>query len=61
MVVLLDSVLTALDWPLDYRFVDIGTLSVSDARTGYPVPTILWRGHDIFGMPTPTAPYAAAS
>jgi hypothetical protein len=61
LVILLDSVLTALGWPLDYRFVEISTLSVSDARTGYPMPTILWKGNDIFGMPTPVPPYAAPS
>ena len=61
MVVLLDSVLTALGWPLDYRFVDTSMLSAFDVRTGYPTPTILWKGTDIFGMPAPRPPYAAAS
>jgi hypothetical protein len=61
MVALLDGVLTALGWPLDYRFVDISMLSASDVRTGYPTPTILWKGRDIFGMPAPRPPYARAS
>jgi len=61
MVQLLNSVLTVLEWPLDYRLVNISTLSASDLRTGYPTPTILWKDKDIFGMPTPALPYAAAS
>lgn len=58
MVNNLDDALNALHWPKDYLYIDIGTLPRDDARTGYPTPTLLWKGRDIFGMPTPTPPFA---
>ena len=57
MVNNLDDALTALGWPKDYRYVNIGTLPKDDSRTGYPTPTVLWKGKDIFGMPAPKPPY----
>jgi hypothetical protein len=57
----LDDALTALKLPKDYQFVDIGKLPKSDPRTGYPTPTILWKGKDIFGMPAPKPPYDVPS
>ena len=53
----LEGALKALDWPNDYQYIDIGDLPKSDARTGYPTPTLLWRGRDVFGMPAPKPPY----
>ena len=54
----LDDALKALGWPrFDYRFVHIDKLPKSDVRTGYPTPTLLWKGRDIFGMPVPKPPY----
>jgi len=61
MVNNLDDALTALKLPKDYQFIDIGKLSKDDPRTGYPTPTILWKGKDIFGMPAPKPPYDVPS
>jgi hypothetical protein len=55
----LDDALNALHWPKDYQYIDIGTLPETDARTGYPTPTLLWKGKDLFGMPVPKAPFPA--
>jgi hypothetical protein len=57
MVNNVDDALKALGWHTDYQYVDIGKLSKKDARTGYPTPTVLWKGHDLFGMPVPTPPF----
>jgi hypothetical protein len=57
MVNNLDDALTALGWPKDYQFVDIGKLPKTDVRTGYPTPTLLYRGKDLFGMAGPRPPY----
>ena len=62
MVNNLDDALKTLGWPrLDYQFVNIDTLAPTDVRTGYPTPTLLWRGIDIFGMPAPSPPFAQPS
>ena len=57
MLANLDDALKALGWPTDYQFIDIGKLPSTDVRTGYPTPTLLYKGHDIFGMPVPKPPY----
>jgi len=61
MVVNLDDALTTLGLPKDYQFIDIGTLPKTDTRTGYPTPTVLYRGKDLFGMPKPTPPFSEPS
>ena len=61
MVRNLDQALKSLGWPRDYEMVDIGTLRNDDVRTGYPTPSVLWKGRDIFGLPTPTPPYDVPS
>ena len=61
MVNNLDDALAALNLPKDYQFIDIGKLPKDDPRTGYPTPTILWNGKDIFGMATPKPPYDVPS
>ena len=38
------------------QYIDIGKLPETDARTGYPTPTLLWKGKGMFGMPVPTPP-----
>ena len=53
----LDKALQALKLATDYKVVDIGTLPAADARTGYPTPTLLYKGHDLFGFPVPKPPY----
>jgi hypothetical protein len=57
MVNKLDGALKSLGWPTDYAYLDIGTLPRQDARTGYPTPTVLYKGKDIFGMPAPKPPF----
>jgi hypothetical protein len=56
-----DDALKALGWPIDYQVIDIGKLPASDVRTGYPTPTLLWKGKDIFGMSAPKPPYDVPS
>jgi hypothetical protein len=57
----LDGALKALGLPSDYQHLNIGALPATDARTGYPTPTVLYRGKDLFGMATPTPPYPEPS
>jgi hypothetical protein len=57
----LDDAMREMERPLGYRSLDIGTLAKTDPRTGYPTPTILWKGKDLFGMLVPKAPYDAPS
>ena len=61
MVNNLDDALKSIGWASDYQYINIGTLPSKDARTGYPTPTLLWKGKDIFGMPTPTPPFPEPS
>jgi hypothetical protein len=61
MVNSLDDALKSLGWPTDYPYINIGKLPKRDARAGYPTPTLLWKGKDIFGMPTPTPPFPEPS
>jgi len=37
--------------------VNIGTLPKNDRRRGYPTPTVLYKGAEIFGMPPPMPPF----
>src|SRR5262245_36663881 len=57
----LEDALKAIGWPTDYQYINIGTLSKTDARTGYPTPTLLWKGRDIFVLPVPTPPFPEPS
>ena len=61
MVNNLDDALKAIKLRTDYQFINIDKLPKSDVRTGYPTPTILWKGRDIFGMPIPKPPYDVPS
>jgi len=61
MVNNLDDALKALGWPTDYEYLNIDKLPAEDVRTGYPTPTLLWKGRDIFGMPIPKPPYDVPS
>lgn len=56
-----NDALLALGWRLDCQFINISKLSSRDVRTGYPTPTLLWKGKDIFGMPAPKPPYNVPS
>ena len=53
----LQAALTSLGLPNDYQVVDLDSLPKTDPRTGYPTPTLLYRGNDLFGMPEPTPPF----
>ena len=53
----LDDALIQLGWRRNYQEIDIGNLPKTDPRTGYPTPTLVWKGHDIFGMAVPKPPY----
>src|SRR5262249_43626384 len=59
MVKSLERALAVLGWAGDYACVNIGSLDDADVRKGYPSPTLLWHGRDLFGMPVPTPPFAA--
>lgn len=61
MVNNLDDALESLGWANDYQYIDIGKLPKNDVRTGYPTPTLLLNGKDIFGMAVPKPPYNAPS
>ena len=54
----LDEALRRMGLAADYRVVDLARLSATDNRRGYPTPTLLYRGHDLFGMPEPQPPFA---
>lgn len=53
----LDEALGRLGLATEYRVIDLATLPESDARRGYPTPTLLYGGHDLFGMVEPQPPY----
>lgn len=53
----LEDALMRLGWSTVVQSVIVEMLPQSDVRTGYPTPTLLWRGQDLFGMPRPTPPY----
>jgi hypothetical protein len=61
MLLNVDDALRGLGLALDYEVVDLGKLEKSDARTGYPTPTILYRNRDLFEMPVPRPPYPEPS
>ena len=57
MRVRVEGVIKELALPNPYLVVDLDTLSPTDVRKGYPTPTILVGGVDLFGMDTPQPPY----
>ena len=61
MLLNLDDALRGLGLALDYEVVDLGKLTKTDARTGYPTPTVLYRNRDLFDMPAPVPPYPEPS
>jgi hypothetical protein len=38
---------------LKYEVLDLDTLPDTDARRGYPTPTLLYESRDVFGLPEP--------
>ena len=53
----LDDALRAIGVASLYDVVDLESLSKADERRGYPTPTVLYRGLDLFGMPEPVPPF----
>lgn len=52
----LDAALEATVPVLTCAIVNIDLLPIDDLRRGYPTPTLLWRGRDVCGLPTPVPP-----
>ena len=57
----LDGALGRLDQARTYRVVHQDTLPTDDWRRGYPTPTLLYKGQDVFGLPEPTRPFPEAT
>lgn len=53
----LDDAIKTFSKPISYEMVDLDTLPRTDPRSGYPTPTMLYQGRDVFGMPVPQPPY----
>ena len=51
----LDEALRGFESPLSYALLD--TIPSTDIRRGYPTPTVLYGGLDLFGMAEPKPPY----
>jgi hypothetical protein len=52
----LDEALKSMGSTLKYAVVDLDTLADTDARRGYPTPTLLHENRDVFGLPEPKPP-----
>ena len=52
----LDDALKSMSSTLKYAVVDLDTLADTDARRGYPTPTLLYENRDVFGLPEPRPP-----
>ncbi|HUX33128.1 MAG TPA: hypothetical protein VMV51_04585 [Gemmatimonadaceae bacterium] len=57
----LDEALRLVGMPTDYLVADLGALPGADPRRGYPTPTLLWGGADVFGMEVPAPPFPEPS
>jgi hypothetical protein len=57
----LESAAESFDSTVEYEVIDQGTLPATDAHTGYPTPTILYKNRDLFGLPEPVPPFPAPS
>jgi hypothetical protein len=53
----LDQALNALELSTDYRVLDLDSAAADDPRGGYPTPTVLYKGRDLFGMSEPALPH----
>jgi hypothetical protein len=53
----LDQALKSAGQSTTYQVVDLDTLPASDARRGYPTPTLLYDGRDVFDLPVPQPPF----
>lgn len=57
MRVRVEGVIKELALSNPYHVVDLDALPSTDVRKGYPTPTVLIGGVDLFGMQTPKPPY----
>jgi len=55
----LDRALKARSTPIAYTVVDLASLPDTDGRTGYPTPTLLYNGRDVFGLAEPRRPFGS--
>lgn len=53
----LDDALKSMSSTLTYAVVDLDTLAETDARRGYPTPTLPYENTDVFGLPEPRPPW----
>lgn len=53
----LDEALRTLGPDARYDVIDLDTLPETDPRRGYPTPTVLRDGRDLFGLPEPRPPF----
>ena len=53
----LDAALAEAGWPPEYQVVTLASLAPDNPRRGYPTPTVLYEGRDLYGMPVPVPPY----
>jgi hypothetical protein len=49
----LDAAIVKVGWRGDYEVINLSSLTGDDPRKGYPTPTVLYRGRDLFGRETP--------
>ena len=52
----LEQAISILGQDVDLVQIDQQSLATSDLRRGYPAPTVLVNGSDLFGMEAPTMP-----
>ena len=50
----LDAAIVKVGWRGDYTVLNLASLASDDPRSGYPTPTVLYGGRDLFDMATPT-------
>lgn len=53
----LDDAMRAFGSAASYEVLDLDTLSETDARRGYPTPTLLYENRDVFGLLEPQPPF----
>jgi hypothetical protein len=53
----LDEALARLSRPVRYSVIDLDQLPATDARRGYPTPTVLQGDTDLFGLAQPVSPF----
>jgi len=57
----LEGALRSLGMAAEYGVADLDTLPSADHRRGFPTPTLLYDGVDLFGMEAPTPPFPEPS